>query len=257
MRPHRIVAALALAGALSGFALAAEADVLIHVDKTRQRMSVVVDGALRWTWPVSTGIAAYDTPNGRYTAFRMEKDHYSTEWDDAPMPHSIFFTQVGHAIHGTTYPKRLGRPASHGCVRLELDKAAQLFALVEQQGMGNTRVVIAGEIPTSAPLVAGRTPPPRAGRAYAEPERAGIQLPALWQQPQEHVRRGLAPPPVIEQRHLRFHERRRLHDSRRNEGRAGAVYDPRVEIVEQSYVNGTWVRRRYYRQARPSDFNRR
>ncbi len=47
----------------------------------------------------------------------MEADHYSKEWDDAPMPHSIFFTKRGHAIHGTDYARRLGDPASHGCVR--------------------------------------------------------------------------------------------------------------------------------------------
>src|ERR1035437_10921497 len=74
----------------------------------------------------------------------MEADHYSKEWDDAPMPHSIFFTKVGHAIHGTYETKKLGTPASHGCVRLSPAHAATLFAMVKQDGVINTRVVLTG-----------------------------------------------------------------------------------------------------------------
>jgi hypothetical protein len=95
---------------------------------------------------VSTGVADHDTPNGSYRPFRMEKSHFSREWDNAPMPHAIFFTQVGHAIHGTTHTRRLGRAASHGCVRLSQRNAATLFALVKQQKMANTRVVIEGSV---------------------------------------------------------------------------------------------------------------
>ena len=70
-----------------------------------------------YDWPVSTGQRGYDTPAGVFKPFRMEKDHFSREWDEAPMPYSIFFTMDGHAIHGSFDIKRLGRPASHGCVR--------------------------------------------------------------------------------------------------------------------------------------------
>ena len=71
----------------------------------------------------------------------MEAEHFSKEWDDAPMPHSIFFTDRGHAIHGSFYVKSLGRRASHGCVRLAPENAAKLFSLVSSAGMGNTKVV--------------------------------------------------------------------------------------------------------------------
>src|SRR5262245_43562522 len=131
--------------ALLTMALTAAADVVITIDKVAQRMTVAVDGATRWRWPVSTGARRYDTPNGSYTAFRMEKDHYSKEWDDAPMPNSIFFTQRGHAIHGS-YDKRLGRPVSHGCVRLKPANAAQLYRLVESEGVSNTKVIVTGRI---------------------------------------------------------------------------------------------------------------
>ncbi|MGA7490208.1 MAG: L,D-transpeptidase [Xanthobacteraceae bacterium] len=107
-------------------------------------MTVAVDGATRWTWPVSTGRRGFATPSGSYTAFRMEKEHFSKEWDDAPMPYSIFFTRQGHAIHGSYETKRLGTPASHGCVRLQPANAAKLYALVERRGVGNVTVVVTG-----------------------------------------------------------------------------------------------------------------
>jgi L,D-transpeptidase catalytic domain len=107
-------------------------------------MTVSVDGAPRWVWPVSTGRNGYATPAGSYTAFRMEEDHYSKEFDDAPMPHSIFFTKLGHAIHGTLDARHLGSAASHGCVRISTANALKLYALVEQQGLPNTKVVITG-----------------------------------------------------------------------------------------------------------------
>jgi lipoprotein-anchoring transpeptidase ErfK/SrfK len=72
----------------------------------------------------------------------MEPDHYSKEWDDAPMPHSIFFTVTGHAIHGSPHTQRLGSAVSHGCVRLAPENAAKLYALVEKDGMQNTRVIV-------------------------------------------------------------------------------------------------------------------
>jgi hypothetical protein len=143
--------------ALIAAAPAARADLLIAVDKDAQRMSVVVDGTPRYDWPVSTGVAGYDTPNGSYRPFRMEKSHFSREWDNAPMPHAVFFTQVGHAIHGTTHTRRLGRAASHGCVRLSQRNAATLFTLVKQQKMANTRVVIEGSL-RDAPLAEVQRP---------------------------------------------------------------------------------------------------
>ena len=79
----------------------AQAKVAITVDKDSQQMTVAVDGVERYRWPVSSGLPSYETPNGSFRAFRMEADHYSKEFDDAPMPHSIFFTKIGHAIHGT------------------------------------------------------------------------------------------------------------------------------------------------------------
>jgi hypothetical protein len=138
-------------------ASAAEAEVYITVDKTTQRMTVSVDGSERYSWPVSTGMAAYTTPTGAFTPSRLVKEHYSKEWDDAPMPHSIFFTDAGHAIHGSHAIARLGTPASHGCVRLSPTNAARLFNLVSTEGLENTRIEVTGLDPNGAAF----------GRGYA------------------------------------------------------------------------------------------
>src|SRR5262245_19780614 len=125
-------------------ATGAQAKVAITVDKDNQLMTVAVDGVARYRWPVSTGIPSYETPNGSFRTFRMEADHFSKEFDDAPMPHSIFFTKIGHAIHGTDSEGRLGTPASHGYVRLSRANASTLYALVQAQGVLNTTVTLTG-----------------------------------------------------------------------------------------------------------------
>ena len=135
MRLRLVIAAVMLLGMLgAGNAFAAQ--VLIQINKSNQKMTVSIDGEKTYVWPVSTGAPGYTTPSGDFRPFRMERDHFSKEWDDAPMPHSIFFTMQGHAIHGSPHTKRLGTRASHGCVRL--------FALVQKNGMKNTRVVVKG-----------------------------------------------------------------------------------------------------------------
>src|SRR5437016_4451675 len=137
---------------------AAQAKVDIFIDKNAQEMTVAVDGVERYHWPVSSGIPSRETPSGTFRAFRMEEDHFSKEFDDAPMPHSIFFTKIGHAIHGTDSESRLGTPASHGCVRLSRDNASTLYALVESQGVLNTTVTLTG----SSQIALARMPRTRA-----------------------------------------------------------------------------------------------
>jgi lipoprotein-anchoring transpeptidase ErfK/SrfK len=133
----------------SGFfgAEANRAAVLVYIDKTNQQMTVSLDGAERYRWPVSTGRAGYSTPSGTYTATSMNEIWYSKEFDNAPMPHSIFFMKDGHAIHGSFEVKNLGKPVSHGCVRISPQNAAILFELVRENGLENTKVVLTGSSP--------------------------------------------------------------------------------------------------------------
>jgi hypothetical protein len=150
--------------------------ILINIDKSRQKMTVFLDGVEKYVWPVSTGQAGYSTPSGTYTATSMNEIWYSKEWDNAPMPHSVFFRKDGYAIHGSYEVKNLGRPASHGCVRISPENAATLFALVKKNGLKNTEVVLSGVTPGGEYKVA-RAPAPRyedeSNNYYAQPQWGG------------------------------------------------------------------------------------
>ena len=104
-----------------------EGILLINIDKATQKMRVLVDGVQHYEWPVSTGLRGYTTPSGTFAAKSMNKIWYSRQWDNAPMPHAVFFTKDGHAIHATNETKRLGKPASHGCVRLPEHHASYFY----------------------------------------------------------------------------------------------------------------------------------
>jgi lipoprotein-anchoring transpeptidase ErfK/SrfK len=119
--------------------VAASAEIVVTVDKAKQRMFVVVDGEHRYTWPVSTGLG--NTPSGSYRPQLLSRNHRSSIFGNAPMPYAIFYS--GHyAIHGTTAVSQLGTRASKGCVRLHPSNAAVLFALVQKHGPANTRILV-------------------------------------------------------------------------------------------------------------------
>jgi lipoprotein-anchoring transpeptidase ErfK/SrfK len=116
-----------------GLAVPAKAGIVVNVDNSQQRMRVYVDGMLAYVWPVSTARKGYRTPPGNYRVQRMERMWYSRKYDMSPMPYSLFF-RGGYAIHGTGSIRQLGRPASHGCVRLHPANARALFGLVRHYG---------------------------------------------------------------------------------------------------------------------------
>ncbi|RDV04421.1 L,D-transpeptidase [Undibacter mobilis] len=135
--------------ALSLAAHAAQAGIVVTVNKSAQELTVEVDGVTQYRWPVSTARWGYNTPNGTYRPQRLERQWYSRKYDWSPMPYSIFFAG-GYAIHGSNEISRLGRPASHGCIRLHPKNAAVLFDLVKRNP-GATRIDIVGGRPDAAP----------------------------------------------------------------------------------------------------------
>jgi len=218
MRPRPLLSASFLAAVFSAALSApASAAIVVNIDKSSQQMTVTVDGSERYVWPVSTGRPGYDTPNGVYKVNRMDADHLSQEWDNAPMPHTMFFDWHGHAIHGFFDVKHLGMPVSHGCVRLAPDNATILFNLVEAQGMKATTVIVSGQAPAWSPAVArqrgpaqdasappmqlspdyGQQPPPGYGQSqqpyYGQP----AQQPTYAPQPPRgyYVQQPVYPPP--------------------------------------------------------------
>lgn len=124
------------------------AQVLVDIDRSSQTMTVTVDGQSYAVWKISTARKGYVTPPGVYRPKRMERVWYSRKYDNAPMPYSIFF-RGGYAIHGTTEVRNLGRPVSHGCVRLHPDHARDLYRLVRERGMSNTMIRVTERRATS------------------------------------------------------------------------------------------------------------
>lgn len=158
-----------------------QASVTAKISLAQQRMEVHIDGKLTHTWAVSTGAEDFETPAGTYTPYWLSKDHRSQKYDDAPMPYAVFF-RGGYAVHGTNALGRLGRPASHGCVRLSPSNARRFFELVQQHGMPASKIIIhdapaqraeklhvaeiggkreRGELPSKS----NRSPPARTARA--------------------------------------------------------------------------------------------
>jgi L,D-transpeptidase catalytic domain len=142
MRGHAMILLATLACFVCSESAEAKLDIL--VDKATQRMLVIQDGYIRYTWPVSTGRDNMATPNGVYAPQRLERSWFSTAYYNSPMPFSIFFHN-GYAIHGSYAIDQLGGPASHGCVRLHPHHAAILFDLVQQEGPSDTTIEITDE----------------------------------------------------------------------------------------------------------------
>ena len=142
---RRIVPLVALLAAFSGLFFAgpaaAQAGVVARISLSAQRMEVYVDGAPRYNWPVSTARRGYRTPTGTFQPTALAVWHRSTIYSGTPMPYSIFFLR-GYAIHGSYEIKHLGRPASHGCVRLHPSNAKALYSLVSSYGRANTTIQI-------------------------------------------------------------------------------------------------------------------
>ncbi|TIX30744.1 MAG: L,D-transpeptidase, partial [Mesorhizobium sp.] len=136
------IAAAALTGAVllfgpdNGVAHAAN-QIVARISLSQQTMQVMVDGRPTFAWKVSTGAKGHVTPTGSFKPTRMHQMWYSRKYDNAPMPHSVFF-KGGYAVHATNFVKRLGQPASHGCVRLHPVDAADFYQLVETFGPANT-----------------------------------------------------------------------------------------------------------------------
>ncbi len=137
----QLAVVISLAAALVSLPLAdrARADILVRVDKSSQRMAVIVNGEHRYSWAVSTGVRG--TPSGSFRAQSLDRYHRSSLYGNAPMPYSIFY-DGNFAIHGTPHVRQLGGRASKGCIRLHPANAAVLFSLVQKVGLGNTRIQI-------------------------------------------------------------------------------------------------------------------
>lgn len=157
----------------------------VAIDLSKQRMTVSENGKVIHSWAISSGRAGYRTPTGTYRPQWLTRMHYSKKYDNAPMPYSVFFHH-GYAIHATYATRALGRPASHGCIRLAPSHAKTFYNLVQEHGKGRTRIALSGVTPAAIAEEHGRT-----RRASAGSDRTS---PKMRRRPPAHERRYYAQP---------------------------------------------------------------
>ncbi len=130
-------------------AAAENAAVELTVDLTRQRL-IVKSPTLNAEFKISSGVQGHRTSgSGKcFAPDTLEAMHYSSLYNNAPMPHSVFFNG-NIAVHATSAANEalLGRPASHGCVRLSRADATTVFNLVRENGKNNTAICVQGAPP--------------------------------------------------------------------------------------------------------------
>lgn len=138
--PRFLVIVCAAIFAMFALVVNAKAEVFITIDKSAQIM-IVETPTDQYEWNVSTGRKGYTTPSGNFQPYLLKPMHYSSKYENAPMPHSIFF-HGGYAIHATDAVNKLGRPASHGCIRLSPQNAKWLYRIVKEYGKENTYITV-------------------------------------------------------------------------------------------------------------------
>jgi len=166
------VVGIAALGALFYLPAPAQAELVVTISKSQQRLAVVVDGEVTYRWPVSTGRRGFETPTGTFHPIRLERHWYSRQYENSPMPWSMFFYR-GYAMHGTVETYNLGNAASHGCVRLRPDNAQVLYSLVRKHGFNQTKIVVMNgplpALPGATPMADVDTPKaPDASETFAK-----------------------------------------------------------------------------------------
>ncbi len=149
MRRLLIVLLVLVSGAFAAGAPARAATIAVDLSSQTMRVS---SGEGEVVWPISSARRGFTTPRGSYGVQRLEVLHRSRKYHNSPMPHSIFF-HGGYAIHGTYAVGALGRPASHGCIRIAPENAAVLYRIVQAEG---ARITITGGAPAPGRQYAAR-----------------------------------------------------------------------------------------------------
>ena len=124
--------------------------VWVKVSKATQTAELYINGELQGDWDVSTGTAGHGTPNlDKHPNGRIYEKYSSTKYPGGDykglgnMPYAVFISG-GIALHGTPKGnwKKLGRKASHGCVRMHPDNGLMVNRLVRKYGVSNSWVTI-------------------------------------------------------------------------------------------------------------------
>lgn len=149
--------------------VAPEGPVLLVVSLATQRAVIYRNGVPIGITTVSTGRPGYRTPTGVFTVLQRRVEHYSSLYNNAPMPYMQRLTWGGVALHGGNLP---GYPASHGCIRLPQEFARLLYGVTH---LGMTVVITdQAAVPRVAPAASllGRAAAVPSGQESWHPEAA-------------------------------------------------------------------------------------
>lgn len=145
--------------------------MLMIVNRQTQRAVLYRNGVAIAVTTVSTGRKGHRTPTGVFAVLQKNRVHFSSLYDDAPMPFIQRLTWDGVALHAGQLP---GYPASHGCIRLPSRFAALLF---EATRLGmivvvTDQILLPAIAPVSSPLPIAQapTPDPLATSAFWRPD---------------------------------------------------------------------------------------
>lgn len=124
-------------------------DYSIVVDLSDRQLYVLNQGTVVHTYPVAVGMKSHPTPRGRFAIEHVVWNPYwhppDAAWADGksvqePGPDNpmgrvkMFFQEPDYFIHGTPEEDSVGRPDSHGCVRMYQDDAISLARQVMAHG---------------------------------------------------------------------------------------------------------------------------
>jgi hypothetical protein len=107
----------------------------LNYNRTGQRMYWFKNGQLMQRLTISGARAGYNTPRGVFKVHNAMVMAHSAKYENSPMPCAFFFNHGGgYAIHGTEEPRKLGRPASHGCVRTKTEVFCPIWHSIMNAG---------------------------------------------------------------------------------------------------------------------------
>jgi len=109
----------------------------IEVDLTNQKLYVLKENLRVFEFLISSGQYPGSTPKGIFRVFSMGKKSISPNYNNAVLLNYLAFTYSKknypiaiHALNYSSYEKKLGHPASHGCVRVSRKDSKTLFSWV-------------------------------------------------------------------------------------------------------------------------------
>lgn len=128
----------------------ADSPLTLVADLSDRKLTISRDGETVKTYDIAIGAPSFPTPPGDYSIHRMVWNPAWTPphqtWAEGSTPKApgeganpmrtvkIFFQEPDYYIHGTNATETLGEAASHGCLRMDPNDAAEVGLMIMQAG---------------------------------------------------------------------------------------------------------------------------